>query len=39
MDVFGVAYNQRIYELEQTWAAKNLSTFAVRVQPFLQNCI
>jgi len=37
MDITGVAYNQRIYELEEVWAAKNLTTFAVRVQPFLQN--
>jgi phospholipase B1 len=39
MDIFGVAYNQKIYELEETWAAKNLTDFAVRVQPFTQNCI
>eukprot|EP00026_Physarum_polycephalum_P010495 Phypoly_transcript_10659.p1 GENE.Phypoly_transcript_10659~~Phypoly_transcript_10659.p1 ORF type:complete len:385 (+),score=42.90 Phypoly_transcript_10659:53-1156(+) len=37
MDITGVAFNQKIYELEAQWAAKNLSTFAVRVQPFLQN--
>jgi len=37
MDVFGAAYNQKIYELEEAWAAKNLTDFAVRVQPFLQD--
>jgi hypothetical protein len=37
MDIYAAAYNQKIYELEEIWASKNLSNFAVRVQPFLQN--
>jgi len=37
MDIFGAEYNKRMYKIEADWTAKNLSDFAVVVQPCLEK--
>lgn len=37
MDNTSMAFNQKIYQVAEEWQARNLSTFTVKVQPFLQN--